>query len=612
MTASQENRARSQSDATLHERRATDNSAPRLAQDLPNTLFEHIIFSGPEHPAVAAEAAYIWDVVSDTLTWEDKASSVLGVLQPERIATATSFNFMIAPEHLERRRAVFTTAAGEDLGKGVPYHVQFRFMPRGARSQTSIWLEEQGRWWAGANGRPVRARGVVRVVNENFREKQQQLYSSDHDELTGRLTRIRLTEAVSAVIERSLQSGQTCGLLIAGINNLAIVNEAFGFDVGDDVIASVGRILGDEMRAGDTIGRYSANKFGIVLNDCGPEAMRIAAERLIRSVREATIRSIACPLTAMLSVGGVLIPTHARTVDGAISSALQALDEAKTRRYDCFVAFEADPGRESTRRRNIAIADEVISALDDNRMRLVLQPIVDSKTGEPKFYEALMRMAQPDGSVISAGEFVHVAEQLGLSRLIDRRTLELAVALLKQDTGLKLSLNVSGLTCGDQAWLAALQHLTGRDRQITSRLIVEITETAAIHDLNQSIAFVDTLKEIGCQVAIDDFGAGYTSFKNLKHLAVDMVKIDGGFVRNLPTDPSDRVFLETMVTLANSFGMETVAEWVGCEETAKIASDVGVTYLQGFHYGRPLAVEAVVNGGRDPVEPTDRAVEVAR
>ena len=256
--------------------------------------------------------------------------------------------------------------------------------------------------------------------------------------------------------------------------------------------------------------------------------------------------------------------------------------------------------------------DEHVAVGADNRMRLVLQPIVDSKTGEPKFYEALMRMAQPDGSVISAGEFVHVAEQLGLSRLIDRRTLELAVALLKQDTGLKLSLNVSGLTCGDQAWLAALQHLTGRDRQITSRLIVEITETAAIHDLNQSIAFVDTLKEIGCQVAIDDFGAGYTSFKNLKHLAVDMVKIDGGFVRNLPTDPSDRVFLETMVTLANSFGMETVAEWVGCEETAKIASDVGVTYLQGFHYGRPLAVEAVVNGGRDLVEPTDRAVEVAR
>lgn len=595
MTASLDNRARLQASApTLDERRSEHMAAPSLAQDLPNALFEHTIFPARGQDEAAGEAAYIWDIASDRITWEDKATAVLGVLQSEKIATATSFNFLIAPEHLERRRAMFTSAAGEDVGCGVPYRLQFRFMPRGARSHASVWLEEQGRWWAGEDGRPTRARGVMRLVADDFREEQQRLYSADHDELTGRLTRMRLTEAVGAVIERSQQSGQTCALLIASINNLAVINEAFGFEVGDDVIASVGRILGDEMRAGDTIGRYSANKFGIVLHDCGPAAMRVAGERLIRAVRDTTIRSAACPLTATLSVGGVLIPTHARTVDSAISNALQALEEAKSRRFDSFVPFEADPSRESNRRRNITIADEVISALDSNRMRLVLQPIVDSTTGEPAFYEALMRMAQPDGSVISAGEFVEVAERLGLSRLIDRRTLELAISLLRQDPKLRLSLNVSGLTCGDHEWLVALHQLTGRDRQITSRLIVEITETAAISDLNQSIAFVDSLREIGCKVAIDDFGAGYTSFKNLKHLAVDMVKIDGAFVRNLPNDPSDRMFLETMVALAQKFGMETVAEWVGCEETAKIVADVGITYMQGFHFGQPLAAEAVI------------------
>jgi EAL domain-containing protein (putative c-di-GMP-specific phosphodiesterase class I) len=134
----------------------------------------------------------------------------------------------------------------------------------------------------------------------------------------------------------------------------------------------------------------------------------------------------------------------------------------------------------------------------------------------------------------------------------------------------------------------ALHRLTGGLRQITERLTIEITETTAIDDMDQSIAFVDTLKEMGCRVAIDDFGAGYTSFKNLKHLAVDMVKIDGAFVKNLTADKTDAIFINTMVQLAQSFGMETVAEWVGDEATAQLLADSGIDYLQGYHFGMPL------------------------
>lgn len=539
-------------------------------------------------------AAYVWDIAKDAISWEENASAILHVMQPDKIASSASFNLLIAPEHLERRRAVFNSAAGEDRGDGVPYRVQFRFLPRGPNTTTSIWLEDQGRWWAGADGQPARARGVIRIVNEEYREEQKRLYGTDHDELTGHLNRARLMEALATVIERTNQNGGTCGFLIAGINNLANLNSAFGFDVGDGVIASVSRILSDQMRVGDSIGRYSANKFGIILNDCGPNALRLTGERLIRSVRETTIRSTACPLTTTLSVGGVLIPEYASSVEAAISNALLALDQAKTKPSGCFVDYMPDPVNEAARSRNITIADEVISALDNDRMRLVLQPVVDSRTRQPRFYEALTRMEQPDGSLISAGEFVEVAEQLGLARLIDRRALELAITVLKQDHHLRLSLNVSGLTCGDPDWLATLLRLTGRDDSITSRLIVEITETAAIHDLDQSVAFIDSLKELGCKVAIDDFGAGHTSFKNLKHMAVDLVKIDGSFVKNLTDDAADRMFLETLVKLADFLGMETVAEWVVCEETATIVAEAGVTYMQGFHIGRPIQSETVI------------------
>ena len=271
---------------------------------------------------------------------------------------------------------------------------------------------------------------------------------------------------------------------------------------------------------------------------------------------------------------------------------MQALDRAKSKRFDCFMAYEPSNTADNTRRKSIEVADEVIAALDDNRMRLVLQPMVGAKSGKADIYECLLRMERPDGAIVSAGEFIPIAEQLGLSRLIDRRTLELSVALLKRHKGLTLSVNVSGLTASDHEWLVALQRLTGERRDLTNRMIIEITETAALDDLDQSINFVDTLKEMGCRVAIDDFGAGYTSFKNLKLLNVDMVKIDGAFVKNLADDTSDQIFIKTMVELAQTFGMETVAEWVGDQRSVDMLKDMGITYLQGFFYGLPIDAEA--------------------
>jgi diguanylate cyclase (GGDEF)-like protein len=535
------------------------------------------------------ETAYVWDIVTDAIDWESNATTVLGIESIADAATGQAFNLMVAPEHLARRQAAIVDARSLDGQRGVPYRVQYKFQPKGNRSNIAVWIEDHGRWWGGDDGKPVRARGVIRVVTESYWEEQRLLYRSDHDELTGQLNRIRLTDALAVSIARDERIKTTSAFLIAAVNNLSVINETFGFDVGDEVIAAIARVIKEKLRGGDTLGRYSSNKFGIILNDCGAGAMHIAAERFMKAAREAAIRTSACQLSATISIGGVIVPTQANTVHMALSSALQALDRAKHKRFDCFMAFEPSPSRETARARNIAIADEVIAAIDERRMRLVLQPMVDARTRKPTYYECLLRMERPDGSIVSAGEFVPVAEQLGLSRLIDQRVLELSVDLLKRHPKLRLSINVSGLTCTDHEWLTAVQRLTGGRRSITERMIVEITETSAIHDLDQSIVFVDTLKELGCRVAIDDFGAGYTSFRNLKALNVDMVKIDGAFVKNLASDTSDQVFIKTMVELASSFKMETVAEWVGDEDTCRMLTDAGITYLQGFHFGLPIS-----------------------
>jgi len=533
------------------------------------------------------ETAYIWDIRTDQIEWESNAGNVFGISDLRSIATGSGFQQLIASEHVNRR----AQAIGSQhtvTAKAIPYRVQYRFMPHGRRRDTTLWLEDHGSWWADAEGKAVRARGVIRIINDRYKDEERLLFHSEHDELTGQLNRICLSEALDAAMSHAAKNGQAAAFLIAAVNNMAVINEAFGFDVGDEIITEVGHSLKAKLRAGDTIGRYSSNKFGLVLADCNPGTVRIAAERFMKAIRETPIRTSACQLSATISIGGVLVPSQATTVQQAASSALQALACAKLKRHDCFHAFEPSPARESARRRNITIADDVISALDDNRMQLALQPIVSTKTRQPMLYECLLRMARPDGTIVSAGEFIEVAEQLGLSRLIDRRTLELSIAFAKLHPGVHLSFNVSSLTCSDHEWMVNLHRLTGGQRQLTERLTIEITETTAIDDIDQSITFVDTLKELGCRVAIDDFGAGYTSFKNLKHLAVDMVKIDGAFVKNLTADKADAIFINTMVQLARSFGMETVAEWVGDELTAQMLADSGVDYLQGFHFGKPL------------------------
>jgi EAL domain-containing protein (putative c-di-GMP-specific phosphodiesterase class I) len=304
-----------------------------------------------------------------------------------------------------------------------------------------------------------------------------------------------------------------------------------------------------------------------------------------------TLQTSGVQVQATVSIGGVILLDHAYTVHQTLSCALQALDKAKQHRLEGFVAYEPNTNTENTRQRNIAMIDEVISALEAGRMRLALQPMIETRTGKARIYECLLRMERPNGELVSAGQFIEIAEQLGLSRVIDRRTLEMAVALLKQHPELTLSVNVSSLTANEPDWLATLRQLIKDDASITPRMIIEITETSVIVDMDLMKAFVDTLREMGCRIAIDDFGAGYTSFKNLKALKVDIVKIDGAFVKDIMEDKADQAFIKTMVELARTFDLETVAEWVGDERAARFLSDAGIDYLQGFHFGMPISAE---------------------
>ena len=192
-----------------------------------------------------------------------------------------------------------------------------------------------------------------------------------------------------------------------------------------------------------------------------------------------------------------------------------------------------------------------------------------------------MRIRRADGSLVPASEVIPVAERLGLVRLLDHRVLELLIGEMAAVPSLNASVNVSPASITDPDWWTALGALLRANAGVAERLIVEITETAAIHDIDDTRGFVSRVKDLGCRIAIDDFGSGYTSFRNLRKLGVDILKIDGAFVQNLMRIDDDRAFVSALVDLAKRLGLKTVAEWVQDEAVGAAAGRLGLRLSAG-------------------------------
>jgi EAL domain-containing protein (putative c-di-GMP-specific phosphodiesterase class I) len=237
------------------------------------------------------------------------------------------------------------------------------------------------------------------------------------------------------------------------------------------------------------------------------------------------------------------------------------------------------------RQQNIRATDEIITALNDRRIGLGYEPVVGAVSRQVAFYECLMRVQRTDGGLSHAGDIVPVAERVGLVRMLDHRVLEMVVKELSEAPGLSASVNVSPASTTDPGWWNGLGAMLRAHPGTGERLTVEITETSAIRDIDEARGFVARVKDLGCRIAIDDFGAGYTSFRNLRKLGVDIVKIDGAFVQHISRSDDDRAFVHTLIDLAHRLGLQTVAEWVKDENAAKMLADWGCDYLQGELFG---------------------------
>ncbi len=374
---------------------------------------------------------------------------------------------------------------------------------------------------------------------------------------------------------------QQAALLLLSIDNLAMIMSGYSMAVAEAVMGELSTIVRGVAGAGAQVARVQRDQFGILIAEMNDSAAERLCDALEEAIRSFSYTSRYGELHCLTSTSYQILPDALNDPTEILGRALVALTESN----GANTLMEDHTSAEH--REEMGLANYLGQALKEGRLRLAYQPIVDARDGHVAHYEALLRLCSEDGTITSAGALIPVAERMGFIPMIDTMVLEKVVTELRADANVSIAMNVSNLTIQDSRWLTLLTELMSVTPEIAPRLTVEITETAVHGDLKHVARFCAEVQALGCLVALDDFGSGYTSFRQLKTLSIDYVKIDGAFIRDLTDNADSRLFVKILLDFTRGFGLRSVAEFVENGEIAKMLMDLGVDYLQGYYFGKP-------------------------
>lgn len=411
-----------------------------------------------------------------------------------------------------------------------------------------------------------------------FRNAVSNVFTSSED-------RRRLLHDLEENIEKV--ESQKGYLLLMGLDRMSLVNEIYGNEFVDELLQTVESMLKRVMQDKAEIYHIAGDIFAVYFKDSNTSSMWETANDILQIFYNQTIDVQERSIHQVVSIGGVRIEDKKTSASSVLSRAELALMDAKNKGRGCFIEYSDKLGEEVRAFRDIlSTGDDFLKSFKDGRVKIAFQGIVNSRTNNISFHECLIRMIDEKGEVHSAGKFIGAIERMGLTRLVDMFATREAIRELKEFPGISLSVNVSNHTFTDPDWLKSVKMELRDYPDVAGRLIVEITESVAMSDVNQTMRVIRTLQDLGCRIALDDFGAGQTAFSQLKDLSLDIVKIDKSFVRDMDKE-ENKLFIRTLHSLASAMNLETVGEGAETLSEADILAKDGIDHIQGFVYGLP-------------------------
>lgn len=418
---------------------------------------------------------------------------------------------------------------------------------------------------------------------------------ADHDPLTELMNRRRFQAEFEKILKKSERSGQPGVLIFCDVDQFKIINDTSGHPTGDQLLREIAYKLQQCIREVDVFARIGGDEFAIIAADTNREGASALAAKICEMMKnlELNIKGVSYQIT--LSLGVVLFPEHGTSADDLLANADLAMYKAKAadNGRNNWVVFSKDAPEKQWLHEQIDWKARIQKALEEERLILHYQPILDIGGDRIGHYEALVRMVDTKGDIIPPFRFIPIAEKTGLIYDIDRYVIKRAIRDLtqfqQQGYDINMAINLSATAITKMDFLSHVESLVTQYGVSQSQLIFELTETSAVEDVNATANIIASCRNLGYRFSLDDFGVGYASWFYLQQLPVDFVKIDGSFVRNLANSHEDRLFVAAINNVAQGLGKKTIAEYVDSKESLGILKDMGVDYAQGYHIGRPQA-----------------------
>ncbi|RKT54978.1 putative bifunctional diguanylate cyclase/phosphodiesterase [Saccharothrix australiensis] len=534
-----------------------------------------------------------WHIPEDRLVWSDTLLEMFGFPPGTRL-DFDAYAELVHPEDLPMIQATLEEA----MRSGAGFSYTHRMML--ADRCTERWFECFGEIVSAEDGTPLRAVGTAHDITRARRVHDELLALAEQDPLTGLANR----RAVCRELERRLGSGVSGALLLLDLDNFKDVNDLRGHAVGDRLMKTLAGALRSRLAPSQLIGRLGGDEFAVVLPGCSSaEAARVAD-----GLRDAVASLPLVAASAHVTVStGVAEFGAGDTWELVLANADLALYASKAAGRNRVTVYE--PGHYADTAKRVSVMDRLRAALDGGGLALHAMPMVQLSSGRTLGHELLLRLEDGQEPYLGPAEFLPEAERSDLVLDIDRWVLSTAIdALVRHtDRDLRFNVNVSGRTLEDEDFGGFVLDRLATAGVAPGRLGLEITETAAVTNLDAARSLAVQLRAFGCRITLDDFGSGFGSFVHLKHLPITGIKIDGEFVRSIDERSTDAVLVSGIVAIARGLGLSAVAEWVERPAQVETLTGLGVRVGQGFHLGRPVPLARILSDGAAPddVAPDD-------